>query len=58
MENCGPRLTKSCECIERIIKEDNKIGYFETILFNATLLLIHLYNIALFFCGTVKACSD
>lgn len=58
MENCGPRFTKSCECIERIIKEDNKTGYFESILFHAILLLIHLYNIALFFSGTVKACSD
>ena len=58
MENCGPRFTKSCECIERMIKEDNKTGYFESILLHATLLLIHLCNIALFFCGTVKACND
>ena len=52
MENCGPRFTKSCECIriERILKEDNKTRYFETILFHATLLLIHLYNIPRFLC--------
>lgn len=58
MENCGPRFTKWCQCTERIIKGDNKTGYFETNLFHATLLLIPLYTIALFFCGTVKACSD